>query len=319
MAVYTQVTASQLAAFLSAYDLGHATSFKGIAEGVSNSNFLIDTTTGRYFQTLFERNIDAADLPWFLALMTHLADKGLPVPRPVPDQDGVALKLLNARPACLITFLAGVSITEPTSAECHAVGMALGHLHSAGADFAAQRGNSLGPAAWPAMAARCGKRLGEIDATLPALVADGLAAGRNWPGGLPTGTIHTDLCPDNVLLEGDRVAGMIDFYFACTDILAYDYAVTHAAWCFSANGSFHYPERAAALAAGYSASHGLGAAEIAALPRLGEGAALRFVLTRAFDWLNTPADALVMRKDPMAFARRQAWYADATPDTMLGR
>ena len=319
MAVYTPVTASDLAAFLAGYGLGHATSFKGIAEGVSNSNFLVDTISGRYFLTLFERNIDVADLPWFLALMTHLADKGLPVPRPVRDSGGKVLQTLNDKPACLITFLTGVSVSEPTPAECHAVGKALGQLHTAGADFAARRANSLGPAAWPGLAARCGNRLGEIDPALPALVVNGLAATRNWPAELPTGTIHADLFPDNVLLDGNRVAGMIDFYFACTDLLAYDYAVTHAAWCFSVDGTCHYPERAAALAAGFALSHDLSDAEIAALPRLGEGAALRFVLTRAFDWLNTPSDALVMRKDPMAFARRQAWYAGASPDAMRGR
>ena len=319
MAVYTPVTASQLAVFLSGYDIGHATSFKGIAEGVSNSNFLVDTTTGRYFLTLFERNIDPADLPWFLALMTHLADRGLPVPRPVLDSNATALQTLNGKPACLITFLNGVSITEPTPAECHAVGLALGELHTAGQDFTMRRGNSLGPAAWPGLAAQCGDRLGEIDPALPDLVRSGLAASRNWPTDLPMGTIHADLFPDNVLLDGNRVAGMIDFYFACTDLLAYDFAVTHAAWCFSADGGVHYPERAAALAAGYGLSHGLQAAERAALPRLGEGAALRFVLTRAFDWLNTPVDAMVTRKDPMAFARRQAWYAAATADAMLGR
>ena len=319
MAVYTQVTAGDLAGFLVRYDLGHATSFKGIAEGVSNSNFLVDTTTGRYFLTLFERNIDAGDLPWFLALMTHLADKGLPVPRPVIDREGVALQTLNGKPACLITFLAGVSITEPTPAECHAVGTALGQLHTAGADFSLRRANSMGPAAWPGIAARCGDRLGEIDAALPALVGAGLAASRNWPVDLPAGTIHADLFPDNVLLDGNSVAGMIDFYFACTDLRAYDFAVTHAAWCFSIDGSVHHADRAAALAAGYAQSHGLGSDEISALPRLGEGAALRFVLTRAVDWLHTPPGAMVTRKDPMAFARRQAWYASARPDAVLGR
>jgi homoserine kinase type II len=319
MAVYTQVTASQLAEFLQDYDLGHATSFKGIAEGVSNSNFLLDTTAGRYFLTLFERNIEAGDLPWFLALMTHLADKGLPVPRPVADREGRQLQMLNGRPACVITFANGVSITEPTTAECHAMGAALGRLHTAGADFTAARTNSLGQPAWRPMAARCGAGLADIDPALPSLVADALAATDAWPVGLPIATIHADLFPDNVLLDGDTVTGMIDFYFACTDIRAYDYAVTHAAWCFSAVGGVHYPERAAALAAGYAQTHGLSTAEIAALPRLGEGAALRFLLTRAWDWLNTPADAMVTRKDPMAFARRLAWYARATPDAILGR
>ncbi|MBC7505998.1 MAG: homoserine kinase [Sandarakinorhabdus sp.] len=319
MAVYTPVTATDLAGFLAAYDIGHATSFKGVAEGVSNSNFLLDTTRGRYFLTLYERNIDIADLPWFLALMTHLANAGLPVPRPVADRSGTALQSLNGRAACLIEFVRGVSITEPTPAECHAVGAALGRLHRAGADFPLGRANSLGVNQWRPMAARCGAGLAEIDPALPVLVADALAATDAWPRGLPIGIIHADLFPDNVLLEGDSVTGMIDFYFACTDIRAYDYAVTHAAWCFSAIGRVHYPERAAALAAGYARTHGLTAAEIAALPRLGEGAALRFVLTRAHDWRNTPADALVTRKDPMAFASRMDWYARATPDQILGR
>ena len=319
MAVYTPVTASELAEFLAGYDIGHATSFKGVAEGVSNSNFLLDTTKGRYFLTLYERNIDIADLPWFLALMTHLADKGLPVPRPVADREGNALQGLNGRAACLIEFVRGVSITEPTPAECHAIGAALGRLHRAGADFAAVRANSLGAAQWRPMAAKCGAGLAEIDPRLPTLVAEGLTATDAWPQGLRTGIIHADLFPDNVLLSGDSVSGMIDFYFACTDTLAYDYAVTHAAWCFSAAGRVHYPERAAALAAGYAETHGLMPEEIAALPRLGEGAALRFVLTRAYDWLNTPTDALVTRKDPMAFARRLEWYASAASDQMLGK
>jgi homoserine kinase type II len=322
MAVYTPVTASDLAGFLSAYDIGKATSFKGVAEGVSNSNFLLDTangtTQGRYLLTLYERNIDIADLPWFLALMTHLADKGLPVPRPVADRRGHALQTLNGRAACLIEFVPGVSITEPTPAECRAIGAALGRLHTASADFALVRANSLGVAQWRAMAEACSAGLADIDAGLPGLVAAGLAATDRWPTDLPLGIIHADLFPDNVLLTGTTVTGMIDFYFACTDIRAYDYAVTHAAWCFSAAGTVHYPERAAALAAGYAETHGLDPAEIAALPRLGEGAALRFVLTRAYDWLNTPGDALVTRKDPMAYGRRLAWYARATPAEMLG-
>ncbi len=324
MAVYTPVSAADLAAFLRRYDLGTATSCKGIAEGVENSNFLVETTgsgstPGRFILTLYEKRVAAGDLPWFLALMTHLADKGLPVPRPVADRRGAALQTLNGRPACLIEFVAGVSVTEPGPAECRAVGAALGALHAAVADFTATRPNALGPAAWPPLAARCGDRLGTIDATLPGLVVTGLAATAAWPDALPRGTIHADLFCDNVLLLDGRVTGLIDFYFACTDLVAYDYAVTHAAWCFSAAGDVHHADRAAALAAGYAESRGLGTAEVAALPLLGQGAALRFTLTRAYDWLNTPADALVTKKDPMAFARRLAWYAGATPAMVLGR
>lgn len=319
MAVYTPVTAADLAGFLERYDIGEATSCKGIAEGVENSNFLVETTRGRYFLTLYEKRVEAGDLPWFLALMTHLADKGLPVPRPIPDRAGNALQSLNGRPACVIAFMSGVSVTEPGAAECHAVGAALGAMHRAVADFAPERANALGPASWPPLAARCGDRLGEIDPALPGLVTAGLAATADWPANLPRATIHADLFCDNVLLLGARVSGLIDFYFACTDVRAYDYAVTHAAWCFSADGATFFAPRAAALAAGYATTHGLAAAEIAALPRLGEGAALRFTLTRAFDWLNTPGTALVTRKAPVAFARRLAWYAAATPDMVLGQ
>ncbi len=319
MAVYTPVTAADLDAFLIRYDIGSATSCKGIAEGVENSNFLVETTRGRFFLTLYEKRVDAADLPWFLALMGHLAARGLPVPRPIPDRGGTALQTLNGRPACIIEFLTGVSVTEPSPDECREVGSALGRLHVAARDFTAVRANSLGPAAWPPLAARCDGRLGEIDPALPGLVEAGLAATADWPQGLPTGAIHADLFCDNVLLLGGKVTGLIDFYFACTDTIAYDYAVTHAAWCFDADGRRHHTDRAAALAAGYAGAAGLGAAEIAALPRLGQGAALRFTLTRAYDWLNTPAGALVTRKDPMAFGRRLDWYAAATPDMVLGR
>lgn len=318
MAVYTQVSAAELAAFLGRYDIGEAVSFKGIAEGVENSNYLLDTSTGRFILTLYEKRVEAGDLPWFLGLMAHLAAKGLPVPGPVTDRQGQALQMLNGRPACLIAFAPGVSVTEASPAACHEVGRALGQLHRAVADFGAERANALGPAAWAPLAARCDNRLGEIDVALPGLVEQGLAAAADWPRELARTTIHADLFPDNVLLQGGRVTGLIDFYFACTDIRAYDFAVTHAAWCFSADGRHFHAPRAAALSAGYAETHGLSGAEIAALPRLGQGAALRFTLTRAYDWLNTPADALVTRKDPMAFARRLAWYGAAAPAEVLG-
>lgn len=319
MAVYTPVSADDLAGFLAGYDVGDAISFKGIAEGVENSNFLVETTRDRYFLTLYEKRVAQADLPWFLVLMSHLAAKGLPVPGPVRDRAGNMLQRLNGRPACMIEFLPGVSATEATPAQAYAVGAALAGLHSAAQDFTAVRPNTLGPAAWAPLAARCDGRLGEIDADLPAIVAAGLAATARWPAALPLATIHADLFPDNVLLLNDKVTGLIDFYFACTDARAYDIGVAHAAWCFSSDGRQFFPQRAAALLAGHASAAALLPAEVAALPLLAAGAALRFTLTRAYDWLNTPAGALVTRKDPMAFARRLAWYLAATPDAMHGR
>ncbi|GGI69882.1 homoserine kinase [Polymorphobacter multimanifer] len=319
MAVYTQVSAEALAGLLSGYDLGDALSFKGIAEGVQNSNYLLETSRGRFILTLYEHLVDHAALPWFLALTTHFADAGLPVPRPVRDRQGEALQTLLGRPAAIIEFVSGVSVSTPTPAQAQAAGAALGRLHGSAPGFGKARENDLGQPHWPAMAARCLEGAAAIDPQLPALIEAGLRATRDWPAGLPTTEVHTDLFPDNVLMLGDTVTGLIDFYFAATDLVAYDYAVTHAAWCFSADGRDHDPALASALAAGHAGTRGLSADEIAALPQLGVGAALRFTLTRTHDWLNTPADALVTRKDPMAFARRLAWYLKATPNMVLGR
>jgi homoserine kinase type II len=319
MAVYTQVSAELLAQFLERYDLGTAVSFKGIAEGVQNSNYFVETTRGRYFLTLYEQRVEIDALPYFLALMTHLADKGLPVPRPITDRDGVALQVLSGRPACLIDYLSGVSVSEPTPAHCRAAGEALGAMHVALADFVPHRDNDLALPGWHKLADACVPHAADLPPGIGRLIADELAVmDAAWPQNLDRATVHADLFPDNLMFADSKVSALIDFYFAATDIRAYDLAVMHGAWCFSTDGTAFYPERAAALIAGYRAAHPLTDAEIAAFPILCRGAALRFLLTRAFDWINTPADALVTRKDPAAFARRIAWYRAATPAEIFG-
>jgi homoserine kinase type II len=312
MAVYTQVSAEALTAFLTRYDAGELLSAKGIAEGVENSNYLVDTTGGRFILTLYEKRVAAADLPFFLALKTHLADKGLPVPRPVPDRDGAALQTLAGRPACLIEFLPGVSLTTPEAVHCRAAGEALGRMHVAVRDFAGMRENALSLPGWHALADKCVARADEIEPGLAAVIADELAfLDAHWPRALPRAAIHADLFPDNVLMQGTRVSGLIDFYFACTDVRAYDLAITEGAWAFAPDGTGFDAARAAALREGYVAAHGLSDDELAALPVLCRGAALRFLLTRAYDWLNTPPDALVTRKDPRAYLRRLDHYRAA--------
>ena len=311
MAVYTQVSAEELGALIARYDVGTLVSAKGIAEGVENSNYLVDTSRDRFILTLYEKRVDAADLPFFLALLDHLADRGAPVPRALRDSGGVQVQTVAGRPAALIEFLPGVSVSHPTAAQAHAAGAALGTMHAALADFEGQRPNSLGPDGWRALAARCG---GDLDAIAPGLKARvdeelGFLAAY-WPTHLATSVIHADLFPDNVLMLGDRVTGVIDFYFACRDIRAWDVAVTHAAWCFENDGTGFHPDLGAALLAGYQESFGLSGEERAAFAVLARGACLRFLLTRAWDWLNTPADALVTRKDPLAFLRRLEAYAD---------
>lgn len=317
MAVYTQLGAEAMAEIIAAFDVGALVSAKGIAEGVSNSNWLIETTgsdgkSSRFILTMYEQRMEVAELPFFLGLLDHLAEYDCPVPRTIHDRQGSAFRLHDGKALALIEFLPGVSVTTPSPAQAKAVGKALARVHLAAADFAGSRANGLGPAAWQGLAKACGTEgLNAIHPELATLVARELALlTQRWPQDLPRSVIHADLFPDNVLMLGDEVTGLIDFYFACNDVTAYDVAVTHAAWCFSADGRSFDSALSQALLAGYNAVRPLAEDEQAALPLLARGAAMRFLTTRAYDWMNTPSGALVTRKDPMAFARRLEFYAD---------
>lgn len=326
MAVYTHVPAEEIDAFLARYDTGRLLSAKGIAEGVENSNYLLETTGAageeaahRYILTLYEKRVDEADLPFFMDLLDHLGARGCPVPRFIADRDGKRLQQLAGRPACLIEFLTGISVTEPTVAQTRAAGAALGALHRAAEGFAGSRRNALDIVGWHGLAEKCGSGLDSIAPGLGRRVTEELTLlDARWPTDLPRAVIHADLFPDNVLMLGDSVTGLIDFYFSCTDVRAYDLAIMHSAWTFSNDGATFFADRAAALGAGYGEAHGLSDAERAAFPTLCRGAALRFLLTRAYDWINTPADALVTRKDPIAFLRRLDHYAGADVAELLG-
>ena len=310
MAVYTTLSAADLTALIAEYDVGELVSAKGIAEGVSNSNWIVETTTGRFILTMYEARVAVEDLPFFLGLLDHLSAKGSPVPRTIHDRDEAPFRLVRDKAVALIEFLPGVSVDFPNAAQARAVGAALGGIHLDAADFPGERANTMALPQWHKLFADCGKDgLRQIDPALPDLVASELAhLSAKWPQELPRSVIHADLFPDNVLLLGNLVCGLIDFYFACTDTTAYDLAVTHSAWCFAKDGTFR-PDISEALIAGYMARRPLSPGEWQALPLLARGAALRFVATRAYDWLHTPADALVTRKDPMDFARRLSFYA----------
>lgn len=313
MAVYTHVSAEAMATFLARYDVGELVSAKGIAEGVENSNYLIDTTTGRFILTLYEKRVDAADLPFFMALLDHLADKGLPVPPAIKDRTGQEIQELEGRPACLIKFLPGVSVSHPTPAQAMAAGSALGALHAAVRDFEQRRANAMGVASWQPLFERCGR---DLNAIAPgfyddlAFAIDDIVGG--WRGGdLDQSAIHADLFPDNVLMLGNAVTGIIDFYFACTDARIYDLTVMHSAWAFDAQGRRYDAAIGAALVAGYERHFTLSPLDRAAFNTLAAGACIRFALSRAWDWLNTPADALVTRKDPLAYVKRLKHYNPA--------
>ncbi len=311
MAVYTAVDPDDLAALVARYDMGTVLSCKGIAEGVENSNFLLETTGGRFILTLYEKRVQEGDLPFFVDLLEHLAASGCPVPAMIRDRDGIAIQKISGRAACIIQFLSGISLTHPTAAQCDAAGAALGTMHRALQGYRGARENSMGHRHWRSIA----DAAGNLDVVLPglqAIVDDELAfLDAHWPAELPAHVIHADLFPDNVLTLGDRVTGLIDFYFAATDFRAYDVVITHGAWTFSDDGSLCDADLARALMRGYATQVALSDAEIAALPLLARGASLRFLLTRAHDWVHTPADALVTRKDPLPFLNRLRRYQAA--------
>jgi homoserine kinase type II len=315
MAVYTDVSFEDLERFLQAYDIGAPSSFKGIAEGVENSNFLLRSARGAFILTLYEKRVRADDLPFFLGLMEHLSSRGIACPLPVRRQDGALFGTLNARPAALLTFLDGVSLRNPEIAHCAAAGTALAALHEAGKDFALQRPNALGAEGWRDLAVGIAGRADTVEKGLHSLIERALEL--DWPSGLPSGVIHADLFPDNVLLMGDEVSGVIDFYFACNDAFAYDLAVMLNAWCFGADGAFD-KAKAEALFGAYRRHRALSPDEIAAMPVLARGAALRFLLTRLYDLLHHDPAALVRPKDPRDFARRLRFHLGVTNPSEYG-
>lgn len=313
MAVYTSVSDDALAAFLTEYDLGEAVAFKGIAEGVENSNYYLETTTGRFILTLFEKRANPEDLPYFIALKQHLADQGFSCPLPVAAKDGVALRTLSGRPAVVVTFLQGLSPRIPNAAQCRELGAGLAKLHQAAADFDLTRVNSLGPASWPDLWAGRAQDADELQPGLAEKIETDLSALKDAASisqTLPIGTIHADLFPDNAFFLGDHFTGAIDFYFACTDALSYDLAICINAWAFEPDGAFNY-SKAKNLISGYESVRPLGDDEKRAFPSLCRGAALRFFLTRLIDWTETPADALVKPKDPLDYAARLRFHRTA--------
>ncbi len=311
MAVYTEVTDEALADFLLSYDIGTMVAFRGITEGVENSNFSLRTTSGDFILTLYEKRVDPDDLPWFLGLMEHLAQRGVVCPQPVRGRDCSALRQLCNRYATITTFLPGVWPRRVRQLHCAPVGAALAQLHLAGADYLPTRCNGLGPQSWTPLLERCRLRADEVQAGLAGeleLVLTTILS--RWPKQLPVGHIHADLFPDNVFFLDNRLSGVIDFYFAATDLLAYDIAVCLNAWCFEADFSFNVTKSRALLGA-YQEVRRLSPEEQASLPVLCQGAAVRFLLTRLYDWLNTPARALVMPKDPVAYLRRLRFHLSA--------
>ncbi len=313
MAVYTEVDDDELESFLTGYDLGELVSYKGIAEGVENSNFLMQTTKGSYILTLYEKRVTPADLPFFLGLMDHLAAKGIVCPTPIHGRDGKALRELAGRPAAIVSFLAGVWPRRITPVHCAGLGRAMALFHLAGRDFPGKRPNALSLDGWKHLSTDVQARADEVAPGLADKIGREIGAvTAHWPqNGLPDGVIHADLFPDNVFFLGDKVSGIIDFYFACNDYLAYDLAICLNAWCFEPDGDFNITKARQMLSA-YREVRPITDAELAALPWLARGAALRFLLTRPYDWLNRPAGAWVRPKNPLEYLKKLQFHQTVT-------
>lgn len=318
MAVYTDVDDQELTAFVGEYDIGEVLSCKGIAEGVENSNFLLTTSAGSFILTLYEKRVREEDLPFFLSLMAHLANQGIPAPTPVTARDGQVLKRLAGRPAAIVTFLAGMWPKRAQPGHCAALGEGLAHMHLAGQDFELSRKNALSVSGWrPLLEASRDGADGVQAGLYEELAAELDDLEKNWPRGLPQGVIHADLFPDNVFFRGERLSGLIDFYFACNDFFAYDLAICLNAWCFESDGSFNIT-KAKRLLGSYRKVRPFSPEELQALPLLAQGAALRFLLTRLYDWLNTPTDALVTPKDPLEYLEKLRFHRAVSSPAAYG-
>ena len=312
MAVYTEIGDEDLATFIAQYEIGEALSATGIAEGVENSNYLLNTKEGRFILTLYENRVDPADLPFFLALIEHLAAKDIACPLPVRARDGKVLRELSNRPAAIFTFLAGMWPRCIQPYHCGELGKALARMHLAGEDFTLRRSNDLSVQSWRPLLCRSADRADEVQQGLAEDLEKELTnLELNWPDSLPSGVIHADLFPDNVFFVGPRLTGLIDFYFACTDMYAYDIAICMNAWCFEVDGSFNVA-KANRLLMSYRVVRDFSDDELASLPVLARGAAMRFLLTRLYDWLYTPADALVTKKDPLEYWKKLRFHQGVT-------
>jgi homoserine kinase type II len=318
VAVYTDINEIDLKAFLAQYEAGELLSYKGIAEGVENSNFLLHTSKSPLILTLYEKRVEKSDLPFFLGLMHHLSERGLNCPLPLPRKDGELLGELSGRPAALISFLEGMWLRKPEAQHCREVGAALAKMHIAGEGFELTRPNALSLEGWQVLWAKSEARADEVEEGLEAEIGAELDfLSIHWPKDLPAGVIHADLFPDNVFFLGDTLSGLIDFYFACNDLLVYDLSICLNSWCFEKDGAYNIT-KGKAMIEGYQSVRPLSAAEIEALPILCRGSALRFFLTRLYDWLTTPPGALVVKKDPLEYLKKLRFHRAVTNASEYG-
>ncbi|KAF0113212.1 MAG: homoserine kinase type II [Hyphomonadaceae bacterium] len=320
MAVYTILTDEDLETVRIAFGLGEINVIKGIAEGVQNTNYYVEAGGERHILTIYEKMVDVSDLPFFLGATEMAAKLGLPTARPIRTQSGEITLQIAGKTCSVCTFLNGISPRNPNATQAKSAGAALAKLHLALADSGLNRSNDLGPNAWPVLWDKCKLGAEQLETGVgKAIEADLADFAQYWPKDLPSGFIHADLFPDNVLFLGNEVSGLIDFYFAATDFFAYDLAVMLNAWCFLPLGREFDLTKGRALIAGYESVRKLSDAECAAIPILARGAALRFFLTRMMDWSRPDDGSIVTKKDPREYSARLAFHRAAKSIMDYGR
>jgi homoserine kinase type II len=319
MAVYTHLSDEDMDEIAARYGLGAVTSWHGITEGIENSNYLLTTENQKVILTIYEKRLNTDDLPFFLGIKEHLAERGISCPLPLHTLEGHQTFAIYGKTAAVVSFLNGKSTSIIRNSHLTELGCAMAKMHLAAESFTLERRNDLSLSGWKKLIERINNEPEKIDINLKKYISDEYSfLENNWPDNLPSGVIHADLFPDNVFFDDNgALSGIIDFYFACNDIFLYDVAIAMNAWCFEPRHDFNIT-KAGLLLKSYHAVRDISAAEREALPILCRGAALRFFLTRAYDWLHPQPGAVVTPKDPKEYLKKLRFHQQVSHYTEYG-
>ena len=311
MAVYTKLSENELREFFLKYNLGKLLSYEGIEEGIENTNYFIQTEKGKFILTLYEKRVEEKDLPFFISLMRNLFDKNFPSPEPIINKNGNYISEISQKKAAVVTFLDGRAKKILTPNDCYEVGINTAKLHSITKNLTSKRENKLSVNSWKKIYTNVKKDCSKIYQKLPEIIEKNLdVIEKNWPKNIPSGIIHADLFSDNIFFKNDKISGIIDYYFSCYDFYAFEIAICLNALCFEGkneNLSFNVT-KSKKFIDGYSSIRKLTEEEKKSLKILCQGAAMRFLLTRVFDYLNLTKGAIVKIKDPLEYLKRLEFH-----------
>jgi|TARA_B110000438_G_scaffold296673_1_gene341736 homoserine kinase type II len=311
MAVYTKLSEEELKNFFSKYNLGKLLNYKEIKEGIENTNYFVQMEKGKFILTLYEKRVEEKDLPFFISLMRNLFDRNFLSPEPIINKNGNYITEVLNKKAAVVSFLNGQAKKILSPANCYDVGINSAKLHLITKDLTGKRINKLSVDSWRKIYNKVKKDCSKIHPNLTKIIEKNLdKVEKNWPKNIPSGIIHADLFPDNIFFENDQLSGIIDYYFACHDFYAFEIAVCLNALCFEGkneNLSFNIT-KAKKFIDGYSSIRKLTEEEKESLKILCQGAALRFLLTRVFDYLNLTEGAIVKIKDPIEYLKRLEFH-----------